>query len=66
MADLQKLRDSILVGNAQGAVTVTREALAENVDPLQQAPGAAGQKRHPWRKPGEQLLATLDTGALPS
>ena len=34
MTDLQKLYDAILEGDAKTAVAVTKEALAENVDPL--------------------------------
>jgi len=35
MADLQKLYDAVLNGDAKTAVAVTREAIAENIDPLQ-------------------------------
>jgi len=35
MAELPKLYDAILSGDAKTAVTVTREALAENVDPME-------------------------------
>jgi corrinoid protein of di/trimethylamine methyltransferase len=35
MSDPQKLYDAILAGDAKGAVAVTKEALAENVDPLE-------------------------------
>ncbi len=35
MADLQKLHDAVLNGDAKTAVAITREAIAENLDPLQ-------------------------------
>ena len=35
MADLQKLYDAVLNGDAKTAVAVTWEAIAENIDPLQ-------------------------------
>lgn len=35
MADLQKLYDAVLNGDAKTAVAVTKEALAENLDPLE-------------------------------
>ena len=35
MADLQKLYDAVLNGDAKTAVAITREAIAENIDPLQ-------------------------------
>ncbi len=35
MADLQKLYDAVLNGDAKTAVAVTREAIAEDIDPLQ-------------------------------
>src|SRR5208282_2139385 len=35
MADLQELYDAVLNGDAKTAVAVTREAIAENIDPLQ-------------------------------
>jgi len=35
VADLQKLYDAVLTGDAKTAVAVTREAIAENIDPLQ-------------------------------
>jgi len=35
MADLQKLYDAVLNGDAKTAVAVTRDAIAENIDPLQ-------------------------------
>ena len=35
MTELQKLYDAILTGDAKTAVAVTREALAENVDPME-------------------------------
>jgi corrinoid protein of di/trimethylamine methyltransferase len=34
MTDLQLLYDAILKGDAKAAVTVTRDALAENIDPM--------------------------------
>jgi len=34
MADLQKLYDAVLNGDAKTAVAITREAIAENLDPL--------------------------------
>ena len=34
MADLQKLHDAVLNGDAKTAVAVTKEAIAENLDPL--------------------------------
>jgi corrinoid protein of di/trimethylamine methyltransferase len=35
MADLQKLREAVLNGDAKAAVAVTKEALAENIDPME-------------------------------
>jgi corrinoid protein of di/trimethylamine methyltransferase len=35
MADLKKLYDAVLNGDAKTAVTITRDAIDENVDPLQ-------------------------------
>lgn len=35
MSDLQKLYDAVLSGDAKTAVAVTKEALADNVDPLE-------------------------------
>lgn len=35
MADLKKLYDAVLNGDAKTAVEVTKEAIAENIDPLQ-------------------------------
>src|SRR5690242_4254822 len=35
MADLKKLYDAILEGDAKTAVAVTKEALAENTDPME-------------------------------
>jgi len=35
MADLKKLYDAILIGDAKTAVALTREAITENIDPLQ-------------------------------
>lgn len=35
MADLKKLHDAILEGDAKTAVAVTKEALAENTDPME-------------------------------
>ncbi|MBZ5593995.1 MAG: corrinoid protein [Acidobacteriia bacterium] len=35
MAELQKLHDAIMSGDTKTAVAVTREALAENVDPME-------------------------------
>lgn len=34
MADLQKLHDAVLHGDAKTAVAVTKQALEENLDPL--------------------------------
>lgn len=34
MADLQRLYDAVLTGDAKAAVEVTRDAIAENLDPL--------------------------------
>jgi len=35
MADLKKLYDAVLTGDAKTAVAITREAIAEDIDPLQ-------------------------------
>jgi len=35
MADLSKLHEAILTGDSKTAIAVTKEALAENADPME-------------------------------